>query len=59
MSIRYAFQHGDLPELTLTGNELAQAGFAAEALSLSVSIVVTLYEKETEGDGMTNETCLP
>ncbi len=27
MSIRTAFQHGDLPELTLTGDELAQAGF--------------------------------
>ncbi|MFP9231206.1 SymE family type I addiction module toxin [Pectobacterium cacticida] len=32
MSIRYAFQRGDLPELTLTGHALQQAGFAAEAL---------------------------
>ncbi|MEF9678769.1 SymE family type I addiction module toxin [Pectobacterium aroidearum] len=32
MSIRYAFQHGDLPELTLTGHALQQAGFTAEAL---------------------------
>ncbi|QQG29471.1 SymE family type I addiction module toxin [Pectobacterium carotovorum] len=32
MSIRYAFQHGDLPELTLTGHELAQAGFTAHTL---------------------------
>ncbi|POE17388.1 hypothetical protein BV923_22530 [Pectobacterium odoriferum] len=32
MSIRYAFQHGDLPELTLTGHELAQAGFTANTL---------------------------
>ncbi|WP_326493940.1 hypothetical protein [Pectobacterium versatile] len=26
MSIRYAFHHGNLPELTLTGDELALAG---------------------------------
>ncbi|KGA38995.1 hypothetical protein BV921_23175 [Pectobacterium odoriferum] len=32
MSIRTAFQRGDLPELTLTGDELAQAGFTASAL---------------------------
>ncbi|WEF11157.1 type I toxin-antitoxin system SymE family toxin [Pectobacterium actinidiae] len=32
MSIRYAFHHGDLPELTLTGDELAQAGFTANTL---------------------------
>ncbi|MEH0875894.1 SymE family type I addiction module toxin [Pectobacterium cacticida] len=32
MSIRYAFQRGDLPELTLTGHALQQAGFAAETL---------------------------
>ncbi|WP_233986000.1 MULTISPECIES: SymE family type I addiction module toxin [Pectobacterium] len=32
MSIRTAFQHGDLPELTLTGDELAQAGFTANTL---------------------------
>ncbi|GKW05035.1 hypothetical protein PEC301877_38540 [Pectobacterium carotovorum subsp. carotovorum] len=32
MSIRTAFQHGDLPELTLTGHELAQAGFTANTL---------------------------
>ncbi|MDE8744662.1 SymE family type I addiction module toxin [Pectobacterium polaris] len=32
MSIKTAFQNGDLPELTLTGHELAQAGFTAEAM---------------------------
>lgn len=32
MSIRYAFHHGELPELTLTGDELAQAGFTANPL---------------------------
>ncbi|GKW22390.1 hypothetical protein PEC302107_41190 [Pectobacterium araliae] len=32
MSIRYVFQRGDLPELTLTGDELAQAGFTANTL---------------------------
>ena len=32
MGIRYAFQHGDLPELTLTGDELAQADFTANTL---------------------------
>ncbi|MBE5223383.1 type I addiction module toxin, SymE family [Pectobacterium sp. A113-S21-F16] len=32
MSIRYAFQSGELPELTLTGDELAQAGFTAHTL---------------------------
>lgn len=32
MSIDYAFQRGELPELTLTGDELAQAGFTANAL---------------------------
>ncbi|MBD0848162.1 hypothetical protein IMY97_22565 [Pectobacterium versatile] len=26
MSIRYAFHHGNLPDLTLTGDELALAG---------------------------------
>ncbi|GLX47037.1 SymE family type I addiction module toxin [Pectobacterium versatile] len=32
MSIRTAFHHGGLPELTLTGDELAQAGFTANTL---------------------------
>ncbi|MBI0473485.1 SymE family type I addiction module toxin [Pectobacterium parmentieri] len=32
MSIHYAFQRGDLPELTLTGHALQQAGFAAGTL---------------------------
>ncbi|MCA6962335.1 SymE family type I addiction module toxin, partial [Pectobacterium odoriferum] len=32
MSIDYAFQRGDLPELTLTGDELVQAGFTANTL---------------------------
>ncbi|KHS77166.1 SymE family type I addiction module toxin [Pectobacterium brasiliense] len=32
MSIKTAFQHGELPELTLTGDELAQAGFTTNTL---------------------------
>lgn len=32
MSIKTAFHHGELPELTLTGDELAQAGFTANTL---------------------------
>ncbi|MCA6927709.1 SymE family type I addiction module toxin [Pectobacterium versatile] len=32
MSIKTAFQHGELPELTLTGDELAQTGFTANTL---------------------------
>ncbi|WP_338134319.1 hypothetical protein [Pectobacterium versatile] len=32
MSIRYAFHHGNLPDLTLTGDELALAGFTANTL---------------------------
>ncbi|RRO02045.1 SymE family type I addiction module toxin [Pectobacterium aquaticum] len=32
MSMGYALQNGDLPELTLTGHELAQAGFTAHTL---------------------------
>ncbi|AZK63870.1 conserved hypothetical protei [Pectobacterium atrosepticum SCRI1043] len=32
MSMGYALQNGDLPELTLTGDELAQAGFTAYTL---------------------------
>ncbi|WP_323644799.1 SymE family type I addiction module toxin [Pectobacterium versatile] len=32
MSIDYAFQNGGLPELTLTGHELARAGFTANTL---------------------------
>ncbi|WP_326489460.1 hypothetical protein [Pectobacterium versatile] len=32
MSIRYVFHHGNLPELTLTGDELALAGFTANTL---------------------------
>ncbi|MEQ9861983.1 type I toxin-antitoxin system SymE family toxin [Pectobacterium cacticida] len=32
MSIRYAFQNGGLPELTLTGHALQQSGFVAETL---------------------------
>ncbi|GKV92365.1 SymE family type I addiction module toxin [Pectobacterium carotovorum] len=32
MSIKTTFHHGDLPELTLTGDELAQAGFTANTL---------------------------
>ncbi|POE07220.1 hypothetical protein BV921_20110 [Pectobacterium odoriferum] len=32
MSIRYAFHNGELPEMTLTGDELAQAGFTANTL---------------------------
>ncbi|MDX5631169.1 MULTISPECIES: hypothetical protein [unclassified Brenneria] len=32
MSIQTAFYPGELPELTLTGDELAQAGFSAGTL---------------------------
>ncbi|MFJ5430961.1 SymE family type I addiction module toxin [Pectobacterium actinidiae] len=32
MSIKTAFQNGEQPELTLTGDELAQAGFTPEAM---------------------------
>ncbi|AOR63411.1 SymE family type I addiction module toxin [Pectobacterium wasabiae] len=32
MSIHYTFQRGDLPELTLTGHALQQAGFVAGTL---------------------------
>ncbi|KHN55073.1 SymE family type I addiction module toxin [Pectobacterium fontis] len=32
MSIKTAFHHGELPELTLTGDELALAGFTAHTL---------------------------
>ncbi|MDE8744530.1 SymE family type I addiction module toxin [Pectobacterium polaris] len=32
MSMGYALQNGELPELTLTGHELAQAGFTANTL---------------------------
>ncbi|RRO04170.1 SymE family type I addiction module toxin [Pectobacterium aquaticum] len=32
MSIKITVHHSALPELTLTGNELAQAGFTAEAI---------------------------
>ncbi|WP_224718571.1 SymE family type I addiction module toxin [Pectobacterium versatile] len=32
MSIKTAFHHGELPELRLTGDELAQAGFTANTL---------------------------
>lgn len=32
MSIHIAWQQGDLPELTLSGTVLAQAGFSAGAL---------------------------
>ncbi|POE17394.1 hypothetical protein BV923_22565 [Pectobacterium odoriferum] len=32
MSIKATFHHSDLPELTLTGDELAQAGFTANTL---------------------------
>ncbi|WP_233959473.1 SymE family type I addiction module toxin [Pectobacterium versatile] len=32
MSIKTAFHHSDLPELTLTGDELAQAGFTSNTL---------------------------
>ncbi|WP_323642161.1 SymE family type I addiction module toxin [Pectobacterium carotovorum] len=32
MSIKTTFHHGDLPDLTLTGDELAQVGFTANTL---------------------------
>ncbi|MCA6939343.1 SymE family type I addiction module toxin [Pectobacterium versatile] len=52
MSIRYAFQHGDLPELTLTGHELAQAGFTANTLfRISLyrnGLILTLLDEDTD-----------
>ncbi|MFW5407033.1 SymE family type I addiction module toxin [Pectobacterium brasiliense] len=41
MSIRYAFQRGELPKLTLTGHALQQAGFTAETL-----FRISLYRNE-------------
>ncbi|KGA27738.1 hypothetical protein KU74_22380 [Pectobacterium brasiliense] len=32
MSLHYAFQNGELPELTLTGHALQQAGFTTNTL---------------------------
>ncbi|ASN84473.1 type I addiction module toxin, SymE family [Pectobacterium versatile] len=52
MSIRYAFQHGELPELTLTGDELAQAGFTANTLfRISLyrnGLVLTRLDEDTD-----------
>ncbi|MBN3063193.1 type I addiction module toxin, SymE family [Pectobacterium quasiaquaticum] len=52
MSIHYAFQNGDLPELTLTGHALQQAGFAAEALfRISLyrnGLILTRLDEETD-----------
>lgn len=52
MSIKTAFQHGDLPELTLTGDELAQAGFTAETLfRISLyrnGLVLTRLDEDTD-----------
>ncbi|GKW34799.1 hypothetical protein PEC730217_35850 [Pectobacterium carotovorum subsp. carotovorum] len=52
MSIRTAFQHGDLPELTLTGDELAQAGFTANTLFrinlYRNGLMLTLLNEDTD-----------
>lgn len=40
ISIRYAFQRGDLPKMTLAGNKLAQMGFTAHTL-FRISLYVT------------------
>ncbi|MCA5933645.1 type I toxin-antitoxin system SymE family toxin [Pectobacterium versatile] len=52
MSIRTAFQHGELPELTLTGDELAQAGFTANTLfRISLyrnGLVLTRLDEDTD-----------
>ncbi|MBA0211406.1 SymE family type I addiction module toxin [Pectobacterium brasiliense] len=52
MSIHYAFQHGDLPELTLTGHALQQAGFAAGTLfRISLyrnGLILTRLDEDTD-----------
>ncbi|MBN3063199.1 type I addiction module toxin, SymE family [Pectobacterium aquaticum] len=52
MSIHYAFQRGDLPELTLAGHALQQAGFAAEALfRISLyrnGLILTRLDEDTD-----------
>ncbi|QQA75578.1 SymE family type I addiction module toxin [Pectobacterium parmentieri] len=52
MSIKTAFQHGELPELTLTGDELAQAGFTANTLfRISLyrnGLVLTRLDEDTD-----------
>ncbi|MEI7307396.1 SymE family type I addiction module toxin [Pectobacterium atrosepticum] len=52
MSLHYAFHHGDLPELTLTGHELALAGFAAETLfRISLyhnGLILTRLDEDTD-----------
>ncbi|AIA72210.1 SymE family type I addiction module toxin [Pectobacterium atrosepticum] len=59
MSLHYAFQHGDLPELTLTGNELAQAGFTAEALFriglYRNGLMLTRLDEDTDIAALLNE----
>ncbi|GKW22324.1 hypothetical protein PEC302107_40530 [Pectobacterium araliae] len=52
MSIKTAFHHGELPELTLTGDELAQAGFTANTLFriqlYSNGLILTLLDEDTD-----------
>ncbi|WP_248466075.1 SymE family type I addiction module toxin [Pectobacterium versatile] len=52
MSIKTAFHHGELPELTLTGDELAQAGFTAEAMfRISLyrnGLILTRLDEDTD-----------
>ncbi|MEI7327085.1 SymE family type I addiction module toxin [Pectobacterium carotovorum] len=52
MSIKTTFHHGDLPELTLTGDELAQAGFTANTLfriqPYRNGLVLTRLDEDTD-----------
>ncbi|MFE8100740.1 hypothetical protein RBA71_04460 [Brenneria goodwinii] len=52
MSIQTAFYQGELPELTLTGRELAQAGFTAGTLfRISLyrnGLVLTRLDEDTD-----------
>ncbi|GKW05047.1 hypothetical protein PEC301877_38600 [Pectobacterium carotovorum subsp. carotovorum] len=52
MSIKTTFHHGELPELTLTGDELAQAGFTANTLfRISLyrnGLVLTRLDEDTD-----------
>ncbi|CAG76310.1 conserved hypothetical protein [Pectobacterium atrosepticum SCRI1043] len=52
MSMGYALQNGDLPELTLTGDELAQAGFTANTLFrinlYRNGLMLTLLNEDTD-----------
>ncbi|WP_113633063.1 SymE family type I addiction module toxin [Pectobacterium peruviense] len=59
MSIHYAFQRGDLPELTLTGHELQQAGFSAKTLFriglYRNGLILTRLDEDTDIAALLNE----